>query len=143
MSDDQVRRSGLRQRIALTGVVLSCLPLVGWLSGVPRLVRMAENQAAIVTTTACAFALLFLCLALSETKSMLWLQKTLLPATIGLVIAERIFPGLHALPEALGLLAVSPLTTDAMSGATSIGILLAALVLWRRRDNPNSSFVLA
>ncbi|MHA6325643.1 hypothetical protein [Roseivivax sp. CAU 1753] len=140
MRDD---KSDWRQRLALLGMMASSLPLVGWLGGIGWLVRVDQGHAAIVTTTAIGFVLLFLALYFHDGGRTRQIQAVLVLAVIGLVIAERLYPGLHAMPSSVGVARHTPQSTDAMAGITSLGLLLGGLVLFRLRQNEDSTFALA
>lgn len=128
-----------RLRTAQLGVLVSCLPILGWATGTPWLVRASATHAAIVPTTALGFCLLFLSAALIEAGRREQLQARLILAAAGLVIADRLYPDLQALPAMLGMARDAPAPGDAMSLPTAIGLMLGVLVLWRLRRDRNST----
>ncbi|QFS82215.1 hypothetical protein FIU97_05430 [Roseivivax sp. THAF40] len=143
MSNDLSNKPSLRCRIAQVGVLLSCMPILGWMLDTPWLVRASETHAAIVLPTAFSFTLVFIALMLIERGRAEKLQRTLIFAVIGLVIAEQLYPDLHALPSIIGVARAMPAAIDGMSAATAIGFLLTALVLWRLQTNRDSTIALA
>lgn len=136
-------KSTLRFKLALSGACLSTLPIIGWVTDTTWLVRVSETHPAIVMPTALAFLLCFSALVLFARGQAEKVQTVLLIAVVALLVGNWAYADLHQLPVLLGFARHIPAPGDAMSAATTIGLLLAVLALLELRKRPYSAWALS